>query len=225
MAIHEGQVYSLTKEMNDLQEKYFPGIKVSINFHASAIGYGKGPHFDKFNEAEREEILDDVYNILHKSYFPNLIAFATCIDISAVTGPSQVTYDCFRAICQNFNLFLYHQYRMGHRNKGMLIIDKGREKQYHQMFYEFKKSPDVQEYLANIIDIPYFGASSETRMLQLADFVANAVFRYYESGITKHMDLILPRFYRGPRYHPTRGLNHITQEATCQCYACRAPAR
>lgn len=220
VAIHEGQIYTLTKEMNDLQEKYFPGIKVPIEFHTTPIRHGKGPHFNKFSEAEREQILDDVYNILHKTYFPNVIAFATSIDISAVKSPMQVTRDCFRDVCQNFNLFLYHQYKKGYWGKGMLIIDRVRERQYLQIYSEFKQSDDVEEYLGNIIDIPYFGACRETRMLQLADFIANAVFRYYESGITKHMDKIMPRFYRGPVYHPTRGLNHITSDATCKCYAC-----
>jgi hypothetical protein len=102
----------------------------------------------------------------------------------------------------------------------MLIIDRGRENQYLQIYSEFKKSEIVEVYLGNIIDIPYFGACSETRMLQIADFCANAVFRYYESGITQEMDTILPRFYKGPRYHPTFGLNHITNEKMCQCYAC-----
>lgn len=220
VAIHEGQIYTLTKAMNDLQEKYFPGIEIPIEFHAYPIREGKGPHFNHFSQTERNEILDDVYNILHKSYFPNVIAFATCINISAVTGPTQVTYDCFKDVCQNFNLFLYHQYKKGNLNKGMLIIDRVRDKQYLDIFNEFKQSPDVQTYLANIVDIPYFGASKETRMLQLADFVANAVFRYYESGDSSFIDKVMPRFYRGPKYHPTRGLNHITKESTCTCYAC-----
>lgn len=224
MAIHEGQIYTLTKEMNDLQEKYFPGITIPIEFHSSLIRHGKGPHFNHFSEEEREDILNDVYNILHKAHFPNLIAFATCIDVSAVKSPSQVTYDCFKDISQKFNLFLYHQYKKGFLGKGMLIIDRVRESQYLQIYSEFKQSDEVQEYLGNIIDIPYFGASKETRMLQLADFVANAVFRYYESGITSQFDKIIPRFYKGPIYHPTSGLNHITHDTTCKCYACSCRA-
>lgn len=220
VAIHEGQIYSLTKELNDIQEKYFPGITVPIEFHITPIRKGKGPHFNKFSKETREQIIDDVFNIIHKTYFPNLIAFATSIDVSAVKSPNQVCRDCFENVCQNFNLFLYHQYKKGIPSKGMLIIDRGREKQYLQIYSEFKQSEAVEKYLGNIIDIPYFAACRETRMLQIADFCANAVYRYYESGITKQMDKILPRFYRGPKYHPTSGLNHIINDETCQCYAC-----
>lgn len=221
VAIHEGQIYTLNKELNTIQEKYFPGITVPIEFHVTHIRKGKGPHFNKFSEDVRERIIDDVYNIIQKAYFPNLIAFATSIDISAVKNPNQACHACFEDVCQNFNLFLYHQYKKGIPVKGLLIIDRGREKQYLQHFGEFKKSKAIQEYLGNIIDIPYFAACSETRMLQIADFCSNAVFRYYETDITQEIDKILPRFYFGPRYHPIFGLKHMTEDRTCQCYACK----
>lgn len=220
VAVHEGQIYTLTREFNAIQEKYFPGITVLINFHVSLIRRGKGPHFNKFDEETREQIIDDVYHVIQKQYFPNLIAFATSIDISAVRSPSQVCRDCFKDVCQNFNRFLYHQYKKSIPSKGLLIIDRGREIQYRQIYSEFKKSELVEEYLGNVVDVPYFSACRETRMLQIADFVANAVFRYYESDITKQMNKILPRFYRGPRYHPTSGLSHITNDENCDCYAC-----
>ena len=43
---------------------------------------------------------------------------------------------------------------------------------------------------------------------------------HFEKGITQEMDMILPRFYRGPRLHPTSGLNHLTKDDACECYAC-----
>ena len=220
VAIHEGQIYSLSRALNAIQEKYFPGITVPIEFHVTPIRKGSGPYFNQFNRETRQNIIDDIYNIINRTYFPNLIAFATCIDVSAITHPNQECYDCFKDVSQNFNLFLYHQYTKGIPAKGMLIIDRGRERQYLEIYSEFKRSEEVTEYLGNIIDIPYFAACRETRMLQLADFVANAVFRYYESDIPDDMDIIMPRFYKGPRYHPISGLNHITAEAECQCYAC-----
>jgi len=220
VAVHEGQIYSLTKELNDLQEKYFPDIPVSIEFHVSPIRGGKGPHFGKFDKETREEIIDSVYEIISKQYFPNLIAFATDIDISAVKNPTQVSHSCFESVCQSFNLYLYHQYKKHIPSKGLLVIDRGREKQYLSQFNEFRDSEAVQKYLGNVVDIPYFTACAETRMLQLADFVANAVWLYYEKGITKQMDKILPRFYRGPSYQIMSGLNHIIEGEECECYAC-----
>ena len=88
------------------------------------------------------------------------------------------------------------------------------------LFSEFKKSKDVETYLANIVDIPYFAACSETRMLQLADFVSNAVWRYIEKGITQEIDKIKHLFYVGPVAFPISGFTHITQDTSCACIAC-----
>ena len=220
VAIHEGRIYSITKELNEIQKKYFPEISFPIEFHVTPIRQGKGPHFKPMSKDAREELISDIYEVIQKQYFPNLIAFAASIDASAVRNPNQVTHDCFEAVCQKFNLYLYHQYKQDNPNKGLLVIDRGREKQYLQIFSEFKNSEEVQKYLANIVDIPYFAACSETRMLQLADFVANAVWRYYEHEIDEEMKYILGKFYRGPKNHPTLGLTHITSRDACGCYAC-----
>jgi hypothetical protein len=220
VAVHEGQIYSITKDLNEIQEKYFPGISFPIELHVTPIRQGKGPYFKKMSKDAREELITDVFRVIKKQFFPSLIAFATSIDASAVKNPTQVTHDCFEEVCQSFNLYLYHQYRKDDPKKGLLVIDRGREKQYLQIFSEFKSSEEVQKYLANIVDIPYFTACRETRMLQVADFVANAVWRYYEHGIDQEMNLIIRKFYRGPRHHPTSGLTHITSDDTCGCYAC-----
>ena len=220
VAVHEGQIYPLTRELNTLQEKYFPGISIPIEFHAGAIRQGKGPHFKKFSFDTRRKIIDDVYDIIRECGFPNIIAFATVIDVSAVINFNQVCRDCFEDVCQHFNLYLHDQYKRGFPSKGLLIIDRGRERQYRQHFGELKKSEAVEEYLGNIVDIPYFAACRETRMLQVADFIANAVFRYYESDITDNFDKISSQFFRGTYRHPVNGLNHITKDESCQCCVC-----
>lgn len=56
-------------------------------------------------------------------------------------------------------------------------------------------------------------------MLQLADFVSNAVFRYYERNDTNHLDKIITKFDRRENGHPPDGLKHITKNH-CDCKAC-----
>ncbi len=71
----------------------------------------------------------------------------------------------------------------------------------------------------NIVDIPYFAGRIDTRMLQLADIVAYAVFQYYEHNDPQYIELIKDRFdKRGPN-EPPDGLKHITNDS-CDCYAC-----
>lgn len=224
ISVFEGQIYSLTKDLNDLQDEYFPGYQIPIEFHVSAIRSRKGPHFNGLSKDERAEVIEKIYDILQKRRFPNVVVFGTGIHISAVQNAGQVCQTCFEDVCQNFNRFLYSGMKIAQMkkksfSKGMLIIDRGREKRYRQHFAEFRAEADAQKYLANIVDIPYFSACAETRMLQLADFISNALWRYFEKGITHEYDKIKHLFYRGPAAFPVPGFNHIIDE-TCSCDAC-----
>lgn len=218
VAIHEGQIYKLTQELEVVQQHYFPGITFPIAFHATDIRRGKR-HFADFMPEQREQLLNDLYDIIRNARFPNLIAFATAIDISSVQNSLQVRRDTLQDICQRFNTFLIRQYKANRPSKGLLIIDRVREGSYRELLADFKKSGTEYGYLGNIVDIPYFARCHETRMLQLADLCAYAVFRYYEHNDSKYIDKIITRFDKRSPGHPPDGLKHIT-ENECSCYAC-----
>jgi hypothetical protein len=220
VAVHEGQIHTLANELDKIQEKYFPGLLIPIEFHADAIRHGKGPHFKQFTPDIREEIIKEVYEMIDRIDYGNLVVFASAINISAVADQNKAGYTCFEEICKNFNQFLYHQYRKRNLNKGLLIIDRTRDKEYLYAFNEFRKASNVRDYLPSIIDIPYFASSNETRMLQLADFCSNAIYRYYESNITDYFDIIARKFYRGRDPEKTLSLSHITKNKKCECEAC-----
>ena len=223
IATHENEIYRLSNKLNELQKKYFPDRIIPVEFHATQIRNRKDA-FRHFNREERIEIMSDVYSILQKEHFPNVILFATSINISAVRSQSHVTRTCFENVCQNFNLNLYNAMLIAKQkgtrfSKGLVIIDRGRERRYLQLFDEFRNEKEVEKYLANIVDIPYFAACSDTRMLQYADFIANAVWEYFEKGDCENIDKIRHLFYRGTRTWAVPGLNHITNE-DCDCYSC-----
>ena len=71
----------------------------------------------------------------------------------------------------------------------------------------------------NLADIPYFAPAGSTRLLQLADFVSNAVYRRYEHRDSWTFDTIMPCFdQEGGRIH---GLVHHTADRwNCYCPAC-----
>jgi hypothetical protein len=48
VAVHEGQITLISQRIRAIQEKYFPGISVPIEFHATEIRNGKGI-FSDFN--------------------------------------------------------------------------------------------------------------------------------------------------------------------------------
>ena len=73
----------------------------------------------------------------------------------------------------------------------------------------------------NIADIPYFAPARNTRLLQLADFVTNAVYGRYEGGNSRSFDKIARLFdQEDGRLH---GLVHLSMRPRdCYCPACMA---
>jgi len=112
--------------------------------------------------------------------------------------------------------------------KGLLIVDQsGREKRYRELADSFRHEGVRLGYLGNVVDIPYFTHSHYTRMMQVADFVAYAVFQHYEHGLPDFLSLILERFDwpdRARRKRPV-GLCHLTRNpapSICTCPATHA---
>jgi len=218
VAIHEGQIHGIGAQMDSIQTKYFPGIQIQIAFHATDVRHGKG-HFHGIPPGIRNQILQDIYALIANATFPNLIVFATAIDITAVRNATQARRDIFEDVCEKFNGFLVHQYRIGRPAKGLLIIDENREAEYRELVNDFKRQGTTHGYLGNVVDIPYFARCHQTRMLQLADFVANAIFEYYERNDNTNLNIILPRFYGKAWDKLSAGFGHIVT-GKCTCVAC-----
>jgi hypothetical protein len=218
VAIHEGQVFHLGKQLDEIQAHYFPGHHNPIAFHATDIRNGKGI-FRELRPNIREQLLQEVYRCIENARFPNLIAFATAIHESSASSPDQVIHDTFQDICQRFNTLLNRQYNLGYIDKGLLIIDRSHEDRYKQLIADFKREGTEYGYLGNVVDIPFFARRHDTRMIQLADFCAYAVFRYYEKSDTSYFNHVLPRFDKRSPRHPPDGLKHIIR-SDCTCAAC-----
>lgn len=219
VAIFESEISHLDKELERVRAKYFSGISYPIAFHATEIRRGKG-HFKQFPPDTREEILEDVYEVIHNTRFPACIVFATALNITSAQNPLQVRRDTLEDISQRFNTFLMRQHKANMPSKGLLIIDQNRESEYRQLVAEFRQAGTRYGYLGNIVDIPYFAGCRDTPMLQLADFVSNAVFRYYEKQDPKYLDIIYEKIDRQFKDGPHVGLKHITKNANCSCKAC-----
>lgn len=220
VAVHEGQLARISLLVDQVQAKWFPGITLPLEFHASAIRAGKD-RFRSFTSADRALMLEDLYGLLAKEQFPKLVAFATAIDVSAVKTPTLALSDAFEDICRRFNTFLVRGFGDEIKNKGLLIIDRSSysEPLYRDLVAGFRSTGTRYGYLHNIVDAPLFTESHYTRFMQLADLVAWAAFRYHESKDPTYLNQILPRFDRsGPKSTPPDGFKHITARA-CACLA------
>jgi len=220
VAVHEGQVRGLSVKLDQIQADYFPGISVPIEFHAQHIRSGKG-RYRHFPQETREELLGALYRVLNEAHFPNLVMFASAIHVSAVNSPDQALKDCLADICRHFNEFLVRQYKAGFPNKGLLIIDaSGRDKDIRRLMHEFSRTETDDAYFGNIVDVPYFGDSGHTRMLQLADHAAYAVNRHLNHGDHEYLHRIIDRFAKRSRFGRPVGFRHLVGAGhQCSCPA------
>lgn len=218
VAVHEGQIENISEKLRAIQEKYFHGISVPIEFHATDIRNGHGA-FRDFHPTKREEILEDLCKVITDNRFPSLIVFGAVLSIDAAQNPNQARSDVFEEVCCGSNSFLIQQHRLQHTNKGLLIIDRYREDYYKQLLSTFRQNGTKYGYLGNIVDIPYFARCRETPMLQLADMASYALYRYYEKKDDKYLKMIMPRIFKtfdGKMF----GLKHITNVKPCTCVSC-----
>jgi len=220
VAVHEGQVRRLSHELSDVQRHFFPGIAIPLEFHAHHVFGGKG-RFRGLAPRQRTELMDQAYRIIAGAGFPDLAAFITAIHVSVVSNPHQALRDCLEDICQRFNTFLAGQSSAGHQDKGLLIMDRsGREARVRELMSEFEQHGTRQGDLDNIVDVPHFAESSHTRMLQLADLLAFAGGRYFNSNDDRFLQVVLPRIGRKPTTGELIGLRHIVAaDHGCSCMA------
>ena len=222
VAIHEEYITHLINVLDDIQREFFPEVSIPLKFHAVDIYNGRD-RFRKLGDLTRQRILDAIYNASSLIQYPSTTLFATAIHISAVRNADQALRDTFEDVVQRVNGFLSHLRQQGNFHKGMLIIDRSQntETRYRSVVTDFRTSDIHNSYMENV-DIPYFNQSDETRMLQLADFVSYAVFRYYEREDDQFLNKILSRFYDGTNDSKPAGLKHIIRtSAACHCVACR----
>lgn len=224
IAVHEGQIWRISEALNKIQSKFFPDISTPIKFHATDINSGKPTPFRELPKNQRQDLLQDVYNLISGIEYPKAVLFATAMHRTAVRNSDQVLRDTFEDVVQRVNTFLVRLNNAGNPQKGLLIIDRATstECKYRTLITEFRNAGTQYGYLGNIVDIPYFSQSSDTRLLQIADFCAYAVFRYYVREDHRFLDKILHRFdKRSVDSSRIDGLKHIISH-DCSCRACAA---
>ena len=108
-----------------------------------------------------------------------------------------------------------------------MILDRSRqEKRLQALLNTYQREGGRFGRLVNFADVPFFADSTASRLIQLADLIAWAVFRRYERGDSRYFDRIIGQFdSEEGRIH---GLSHRTlnrQEGFCPaCFSRRATA-
>lgn len=226
IAAFERQTFWLSQKVDSLETEIFgpydptkpQAIPRPVEFHASAINARKSPPWDQMNAKQARSILSSMAGIVSDSH-DSCALFAIVVHRPSFNSDDPVLL-AFNELTSRFDLFLTRQHNRGDTQRGLMVFDESRhEQRLQQVLRSYATEGGPFGRVRNFCDVPFFADSRASRMLQLADFIAWATFRRYETGNTLYFDQIANRFdSESNRIH---GLHHRTSIfQSCSCLAC-----
>lgn len=220
VAVYERQTFFLSQALDALQEKHFPSAP-PVEFHASPIRSGKG-FWRGIDVPVRRFVLQDIAQVISSANDPGLCVFAAVVEKSANLYGEDAVRLATEQVCRSFDIFLMR--RANEHNdpqRGLLVFAESRYQQRAKVWVRgFRELGTQWGVLRNLSDIPYFASTRESRLLQLADFVAHAMFLLYERRDSSLAQGIIHRLDKknGILY----GLGHVSRSKgpNCECPTC-----
>jgi hypothetical protein len=193
----ERTTHWIEQKLNDIAERFRPVDGHEIELHGSPMRSGR-EGWKRFPLSERLLAITDalIGGIVAQSPM-NVRLFGAVIDKSALNGqdPVEVAYE---QLVHRFDLFLQRQYqKFGDAQRGLILFDKSStERRIQTLAREFKYVGHTYGKTHNYAEVPVFLDSRSSRLIQLADLVAFALFRFHEYGDRQFYGIIQHRFDR-----------------------------
>lgn len=220
VAIFERQIFYLSNKINEIQEVHFPG-QPPIEFHATEIRAGKG-FWRKVPREKRTRILSDLGGIINLSQPEGVSVFGVAIEKSDKIYGEKAVELATEEICRKFDIFLmrrHHEFKDTQR--GLIVFAEGRFQARSRIWVrDFRELGTKWGILRNLADVPYFAATKDNRMLQVADFVSHAVYLLYEKKQPELIKKFLGKFAQ--KNGVLHGLTHHKKQGICDCPACHS---
>jgi hypothetical protein len=223
VSVFERRTYFLSEELDQIAEKYDSVNPSSVEFHASEVFGGKSEPWKSLMRSERQQAIKDVLKTLADDHY-GTFAFAVAVHKQSFPNndPMEVA---FEELCNRFDIFLKGENAKidkSNHHRGMIVLDESSyETTLQKLAVNFRKFGTRWGVTRNIAEVPLFVDSKASRIIQLADHVAYAVFRFYESNDMNYIKAILPKFHADSVTKKIHGLVHKqTFDLNCMCQAC-----
>ena len=224
VSVFERQIYHLINSADAFVDGLGLGPRQDVELHASVMASGRKGVWRGMVRQRRLEMIEAGLDVLNNAHW-SVNAFAVALEKQTVS-PDDPVERAFEEICNRFNLFLSRlQSREDAPQRGLVVMDKSHyEETLQGLASRFRAEGTRWGNLRNLAEVPMFVDSQATRLVQLADLLAWAVWRRYEHGDTRYLDRIARRFDRtGKVLH---GLVHLTDaKENCMCPACLSRTR
>lgn len=218
ISLYETQVYHITKAMDDIAKSIDPS-KPNIEFHASEILARRTAPWNKMTKEDVRGVVKSILKILAGSA-DSTYAFACAIHKLSFPSVDPLKL-AFEDISQRFDLYLRKTNTEGNNQRGLLILDESsHETSLQQLSIDFRTVGTKWGAIKFLADVPLFVDSKASRIVQLADHIAYAVFKRYNSGDSQYFDIIASKFYSSENIVHGLAHKHPKMSHICMCIAC-----
>ena len=218
VSLFEAQAHWITQRLDNLAEDINPGDPYSVEFHASDIFARRSSPWDRMSRDEARGVIKAVLRAMADLY-ESARAFACAIHKNSFPSEDPIEL-AFEDLCSRFDRYLARLRDSGDRQRGLLIVDRSaRETSLQKMALNFRVLGTKWGVICNLADTPFFVDSTASRVVQLADHIAYAVFRRYNAGDSQYFDIIADKFDSADGI--MHGLAHKQSvNPSCMCPAC-----
>ena len=191
VCVFERKTHWIEQELNTIANRFAPKNPYSIELHGSPMRSGRDG-WKKFPLNDRLQAIKDALKLgVQNSYPKGVRLFGAVVKKSSVAGTDPVEH-AFEQLSSRFDLFLKRIYaKHGEAHRGIILFDKSSTEQRIQtLSREFKYSGHAWGKTKNYAEVPVFLDSKASRLIQLADLVAFALYRLHEHNDNSFYDVI-----------------------------------
>jgi len=190
VAIFERNTHWVEQTLNKIAHPFSPDDPYMIELHGSPMRSGR----EGWKTHPLEKRIAAIKNALQvgvADQFPKVRLFATVIKKQTLAGQDPVVY-AFEQLTSRFDLFLKRLHnKHNDSQRGIMLFDKSATEQRIQtLAREFKYAGYTWGKTKNYAEVPVFLDSKASRLIQLADMVAYAIFRFYEHEDSSFYDIV-----------------------------------
>lgn len=195
VAVFERKTHWIEESLNTVAARFSADDPHAVELHGSPMRSGS----DGWRNHPREDRLRAIEDALRLGIVKNVgkgvRLFGAVVKKTALVGVDPVEH-AFEQLTSRFDLFLKRLYaKHNDPQRGLMLFDKSStEIRIQTLAREFKFAGHRWGQTKNYAEVPVFLDSKASRLIQLADLVAFALYRHHEAGDSRFFDIIKPCF-------------------------------
>jgi hypothetical protein len=190
--VFERQGYWIANQLDQIAARFDPADTAAVELHGSPMFGGRG-RWKNYPKEDRHQAIEDALKVFLQSHPSNRL-FASVIKKSAVS-PKDPVEAAFEQLASRLDKYLMRLHRNNDTHRVIIIFDKSTyETTIQSLATDFRTIGYTWGVIRNFSEVPLFLDSKASRLIQLADLIAYAIFRHFEKGDNRFFPIIEPRF-------------------------------